>query len=384
MTCVIHSTPVWLPQTQTWMYNQARYLPAEIDCHVVCDRTENLSQFNLPNIHCLWASSRLRYFWDKSLRKLRIRRHLEFLSQQIRSCRADLVHSHFGHIGWHDVPACRKAGVKQVVTFYGLDVNHLPRIQPRWRTRYRELFASVERVLCEGPFMARSIAELGCPEEKLTVQRLGIDLAQVAFRPRRWVEGEPLKILIAASFREKKGIVYALRALGRLGRQLPLEVTVIGDADRSAASQSEKRKIIAAIEDGGLRENVRLLGYQPHSVMLRNAYESHLFLSPSVTAESGDTEGGAPVSIIEMAASGMLVVATFHCDIPQVIEHEKTGLLAPERDVDALVQALQTLIDHPERWLQMQEASRRHVEKSFDARRQGQALGELYRQLTKS
>ena len=144
------------------------------------------------------------------------------------------------------------------------------------------------------------------------------------------------------------------------------------------------QKIVAAIEDGGLRETVRLLGYQPHSVMLRYAYDSHLFLSPSVTAESGDTEGGAPVSIIEMAASGMLVVATFHCDIPQVIEHEKTGLLAPERDVDALVQALQWLIDHPERWPQMQEASRRHVEKSFDARRQGQALGELYRQLTES
>ncbi len=71
------------------------------------------------------------------------------------------------------------------------------------------------------------------------------------------------------------------------------------------------------------------MGYQPHSTLFAEAYRHHIFLSPSVTASTGDTEGGAPVSLIEMAATGMLIVSTTHCDIPEVIKHGVTGLLAP-------------------------------------------------------
>ena len=34
LTKVIHSFPVWLPQTQTWMCNQVRFLPESVETHV--------------------------------------------------------------------------------------------------------------------------------------------------------------------------------------------------------------------------------------------------------------------------------------------------------------------------------------------------------------
>lgn len=375
---VIHSSPIWLPQTQTWMYNQVRFVPNTVQNHIVCETTKNLDQFFLPNIHSLSEASPVRFYWDKGLRKLKIRRHLGFLVEQARRNKVQLLHSHFGNIGWTNLGAARRGRMKHVVTFYGFDVNRILRLDPRWRQRYLELFEQVDRVLCEGPYMARSIINLGCPKDKVTIQHLGINLEKIAFQPRSWNGSDPLSVLLAASFREKKGIPCALEALGKLQRDVPLKITLIGDADDSPRSQTEKQKILAVIDRYRPGPTVRMLGYQPHATLFEEAYKHHIFLSPSVTAGDGDTEGGAPVTILEMAATGMPVVSTEHCDIPEVIHHGQTGLLAKERDVDGLVHQLKWLIGHREQWHGMVEAGRRHIEAAFDARVQGEKLKTVY------
>ena len=125
-----------------------------------------------------------------------------------------------------------------------------------------------------------------------------------------------------------------------------------------------------------------MLGYQPYSVLLQEASRCHVFLSPSVTAEDGDTEGGAPVSIIEMAASGIPVISTHHCDIPEVLEDGVTGLLTSERSVDGLASKLDWLIQNPDRWHAMTTAARKHVELEFNAETQGRRLAQSYELLT--
>ena len=60
--------------------------------------------------------------------------------------------------------------------------------------------------------MKKTLVELGCPSEKIIVQHLGVDLAKIKFVPRNLKENEEIKILIAGSFREKKGIPYAVEA----------------------------------------------------------------------------------------------------------------------------------------------------------------------------
>ena len=74
---------------------------------------------------------------------------------------------------------------------------------------------------------------------------LGVELQRLEFRPRRRESGEPLRVLIAASFTEKKGIPYALRALGRLGTRSAVEVTVVGDAGPEERFRREKAAILA-------------------------------------------------------------------------------------------------------------------------------------------
>jgi colanic acid/amylovoran biosynthesis glycosyltransferase len=378
---VIHSFPLWLPQTQTWMYNQIRYLPAErIDAHVVCERTENLDQFAIQNLHVLGGRRSWRFWREKMTRKLGWN-YSAYLVGHGRRLDAKVVHSHFGPTAWHDMPSVRIIPARHVVTFYGYDVNRLSTTEPIWRERYIELFAHIDLVLCEGPFMASAIARLGCPPEKLRVHHLGVQVEKIGYKPRSWIPGRPLRVLIAASFTEKKGIPYALEALAGLKNKVSLEVTIVGDAKPDSSQQAEKHRILETIDRCGLSSVVRLLGFQPHARLLDEASRHHIFLSPSVTAADGDTEGGAPVTIIEMAASGVPIVSTRHCDIPSVVQDGRTGLLADERDIKGLTAQICRLIENPAQWGPMLLAARRDIELRFDARTQGLRLADIYDQV---
>jgi colanic acid/amylovoran/stewartan biosynthesis glycosyltransferase WcaL/AmsK/CpsK len=379
---VLHRCRVWLPRTQTWIHTQLVHLPPRIAWHVLCEAVEHLDQFSVPNLHVLPSASPWARFRRAALRRTRVYRmaRVRFGAAVARATGASVLHSHFGYHGWEDMVLARRAGLKHVVTFYGEDVVRVPRQEPVWRARYREMFAAADRILCEGPHMAARVGDLGCPLEKLRVHHLGVPIASIPFRPRRWSPGEPLGVLIAASFVEKKGIPDALEALGRLQRDVPLRITVIGDATDAPGSREVKRAILACAERHRF-PSLRMLGFQPHAALHEEAQRHHVFLSPSVEARDGDSEGGAPVSLIEMAASGMAVVSTRHCDIPQVILEGKTGLLADERDVDGLVACLRRLLADPGAWGAMLEAGRRHVESEFDAATQGERLARVYEDL---
>jgi colanic acid/amylovoran biosynthesis glycosyltransferase len=363
------------------MFNQVRFLPENIEAHVVCDTTDNLDQFGLPRIHSLSAESRWRKSVDYRLRRCGARRHSGFLVRQARSAGARILHSHFGDIGWRDLGAARAAGARHVVSFYGYDASYLPVREPEWRDRYRELFARVDRVLCEGPHMGRSVASLGCPAEKVRVHHLGVRLDDIPFVPRVLEPGEPLRVLVAASFQEKKGIAYAVEALGRLSGETPVDLTIVGDANEEERSLAEKGRILDAIGRYGMKDRTRLAGYLPHAALFEEAFRHHVFLSPSVTAGDGDTEGGAPVTLIEMAATGMPVVTTRHCDIPEIVRHGETGLLAPERDAGALAVHLRWLVAHPAEWERIARTARLQLEAEYDAGRQGERLAVIYREM---
>jgi colanic acid/amylovoran biosynthesis glycosyltransferase len=375
----VQSLPTWLPLTSPWLFQQIARLPESVETHVVCARTANLDQFHIRNLHVLRDHSATAYLWQLGVRWFGVRHHLPFLVNVTRRCRGRIIHSHWGDTAWRDLEAVRQCGTRHIATFYGKDVNYLPTRDARWRARYGKLFARVDRVLCEGPHMGHCIERLGCPQAKITVHHLGVDTGRIDYRPRAWSPGTPLRVLIAASFREKKGIPLALRALGRVRAEVGnLEVTLIGDASDDARSKPEKSRILAAIGETGLGGSVRLLGYQPHAVLFEEAYRHHVFISPSLTARDGDTEGGAPVTLVDMAATGMPIVSSTHCDIPEVVRDGQTGWLAAEGDLDSLVNRLRECLATSHDWPRRLAAGRARMESEFDAYRQSARLARIY------
>lgn len=377
----------YLPITETWIYGQIknlkRYKPI-----VYCHKTENLDIYPTENIRSLELKEALRdpwSFFNRAWNKV-FNFYPLFAFFLIRD-KPNLVHAHFGPSGYSFLKLKRIFGLPLVTTFYGYDLSSLPKQNPEWTERYRRLFDEGELFLVEGSNMKSLLTILGCSKEKIVVQHLGVDLEKIKFASREIGNNEKVRVLIAGTFTEKKGISYAVEAFGRVRRANPnlkLELTIIGDSTGLPEGEREKQKIVDAMNKNNLNECTRILGYQTHNFFLGEAEHHHIFLSPSVHASNGDLEGGAPISIIEMSASGMPILSTTHCDIPEVVVDSKSGYLVPERDVDALAEKLEMLVLNPSTWKRMGEYGRKHIETEYDLWKQVSSLETIYDTLTKT
>ena len=362
------------------MHALVKSLPDRVDSQIVCASAENLHEFPVKRLHCYATDGTPLQNWLAARSwRYQLRRRLAIFRSIARQSGPVVVHSHFGPQGWLDRVPVRTIHATHVVSFYGYDVDRLPQNHPEWRDRYRMLFSDVDGVLCEGPRMLERVIALGCPQMKAHLHHLGVDVNAIAFRPRTWQQSDPLRVLLASTFFEKKGLPYAIQALARVRRHVPLQVSLVGDAVPLERSQREKQAILESIQRCGMEGAVKLCGFVSQAQLLELAYRHHLFLAPSVTASDGDNEGGAPMVIPLLAATGMPMVSTFHRDIPHVVLDRITGRLAEERDVAGLADCIEWFAADPARWVPMVTAARSHIESEFNSALQGGKLAAIYR-----
>lgn len=371
----------YLGKTETWIYGQMKHLKT-FEPVMYCHGIFNLDLFPLERLRNVNISDNPVPAWYERVANKFYNPFL--LLGAIRRDRPDIVHAHYGPSGYDFLLFKQFCKIPLVTTFYGSDVNRLPTINPRWKVRYQKLFKEGDLFLTEGNFMKQCLVKLGCDEKKVVVQHLGVDLKKIRFEPRRLKAGEEVKILIAGSFREKKGIPYAIEAVGIFKQRQPgkkIKVTVIGDSGGHPREKMEKKRILETVKKFGLEQDVKFLGYQPHQVFIDELYKNHIFLSPSVTSSDGDTEGGAPVSIIEASASGMPILSTLHCDIPEVVIHNETGFLVKERDPDALEDKINFLVENSQLFESIALKARSHINQNYDLSKQSQKLEAIYDRL---
>jgi colanic acid/amylovoran biosynthesis glycosyltransferase len=352
----------------TWVHrqivNHRRYRPV-----VLTQEARNTSHFPVDTLHDAARWPVAKRLLHRALRRLT--GHYAFYAPILRRERAALIHAHFGQEGYRCLSARRKAGIPLVTTFYGLDVSALPRI-PAWRRRFGRLFEEGALFLAEGPYLGERLVDLGCPAEKVRVQRLGVDLTAIPCRPVRDLVDGGQTVLMCGYFNEKKGFPYGVRAFGRVADRHPdARLRIIGDGPR-------RTEIEAAVRELNLADRVAFLGMLSSPEYLQHLLKAHVLLHPSITASDGDTEGGAPVTILEALASGLPVVSSRHADIPAVAPDGQCALLAPERDVEGLAERLDALLSDPTLRGRMGEAGRRHIEEHHDAVKQGERLEEIY------
>ena len=378
--CVAHFRRVWFLPTETFLHTALRSLQHTRALLIGYQRgNEEAFSIDWPVVSLYPEGS-----WSERALRLRYRLwgtrgHTHYAHPKtyaaLREHGARVLHGHFGYTGVHLLPVRARTELPLVTTFYGEDVSRQA-ADPAWRARFEELFREGDCFLAEGPFMRARLLELGCPARKAHVQRIGIDLPRYRFRKRQPpAAGEPVRILYCASFREKKGLTFALEAVARVREEVPaIEFRVAGDG-------LLRPEIEARVRELGLEDCTRLLGFVGHARFLAELDEAHLFVQPSVTAEDGDSEGGAPTTLLEAQACGVPVLATHHADIPNVVVEGESALLSAERDVDGLAANLLTLAKDPERWAGMGVAGRSHVECFHDAALEVRRLESLYCEL---
>lgn len=362
---VAHRLKAYLRLTENWIRAQVegleRYRPV-----ILADAIVDADREALPPHHAPAELPPLRRAWSGVHRW--IAGYPPGFLRLAREHGVGLVHAHFGPYGVRALPLARKLGVPLVTRFYGADATRLVAEDPAWRERYRRLFREGSRFLVEGPGLGERLRELGCPGGKITVLHLGVEPGDFEFRERRLTEGEPLRVLSVGRFTEKKGFVDGIRAVAALrDRGVDARLTLVGGADPWEESRREERRIHGAVRETGADDVVRFPGRRSVDDLRRVYLEHHVLLAPSRRARTGDTEGGAPMVLVEAHATGMPAVATRHADIPEVVRDEETGHLVPEGDPAALADALERFVREPGLLATMGRAARDRVEEAFSA-----------------
>jgi glycosyltransferase involved in cell wall biosynthesis len=140
-----------------------------------------------------------------------------------------------------------------------------------------------------------------------------------------------------------KGAVYLLRAIARLPRSTRAHLYLVG------GPSSAPRIAPAEIARLGIEDRVTIVGRVDEATLAGWYRRAQVVVSPSLY------EGfGLPAA--EAMASGAAVIASDGGALPELVADGETGLVVPAGDVDALAQALASLIADPARCRRMGEA----------------------------
>jgi colanic acid/amylovoran biosynthesis glycosyltransferase len=194
--------------------------------------------------------------------------------------------------------------------------------------------------------------------DKIVVIHCGVD-TQV-FQPlRSQAAAHPFTLLCTGTLHEVKGQTFLIEAC-RLLREKGIDVVcnLVGDGpDHEAlADQIAKAK---------LGDCVHLLGRRTREQIAELLSQADVVVTPSVPTKGGKREG-IPVVLMEAMGSGVPVVASGISGIPELVEHERSGLLVPPRDAQALAQALERMHCDPELRQRLGQAGREKVVREFD------------------
>ncbi|MBD9479909.1 glycosyltransferase [Pseudoxanthomonas sp. PXM02] len=203
--------------------------------------------------------------------------------------------------------------------------------------------------------------------EKLQVIHCGVDLRANPWQP----DGRaPQQILTVGRLDPIKGfatLVEALALLAQRGVDFQCRLLGSGPLDASLRSLAQAR---------GVADRIEFCGAQPQDVVRRWMGEASLFVLPSEVAPDGNRDG-IPVALMEAMATGCPVVSTRVSGIPELVEHETSGLLVDEKQPVALADAMQRLLEDAALRRQVVGGAREKVEREFDARKEARRLQDL-------
>ena len=253
--------------------------------------------------------------------------------------RYDIVNCHFGANGVDFAYLKDYLLAKFVCFFHGYDLSSY--LKERDPAVYQELFKKWDVMLPTSNHWRKILRQIGCPEDKLVVHRMGIDLNAFKANGNQAHGNGKVRILTTARFTEKKGLEYALQSVAKVAtRTGNIDYRIIG----CGPLEDILRQMVVDLD---AEKYVTFMGAQDSKAVAQLLSESDIFLLPSVTAASGDQEG-IPLSLMEAQATGVPVVSSVHTGIPELVQDGCSGFLAPERDVETLADRLHRLVTEPE------------------------------------
>ena len=306
------------------------------------------------------------------------------LRQWIRREDIDIVHSQSGMPDFLISPS--RLGVPIVTTVHSTIERHFGTLKSYLDER-NEFSTHEKLVLGLGPFMnflerlyytnkrhyisvsrwgkEELVREKDIAPNRVNVIHNGVDVN--TFNPKRKFESSALfenlrlsgkpKILYLSRLATRKGINQFLKAIPKVQNRVDAQFIVAG--------------VGQVPEHGDKIPNCTFLGHVPHNETPKLLALSDIFVLPSLSENLS-------ISILEAMASGVAVVATAVGGTPEVIDHEKNGLLIHPNEVDEIADAIVRLVESEGLRTKIAAEGRRTVAEKFNWKTAGERTKECY------
>ncbi|MBU2869100.1 glycosyltransferase [Colwellia sp. E2M01] len=353
---------------ERWVLALAKYLnPEEVNCHLAVtiepnnDELKIVDEFNKLNgeVFQLPMSNRFDF------------KVVDKLVEVIKGNDIDVIHTHGYKSDILGVLAAKKAGIKVVITPHGFETG----IDFKLRCfiwlgcqafRFADIVVPLSKALCD------DVRGFGVKENRLIYVQNGVDLSEVEeqkikVNPLKSV-GDHKRIGFVGQMIKRKNIKDILDIFESLaGKHLNITLTLLGDGE-SRVELEEYTQTLAH------KNRIEFLGFRDDRLELLQSFD--LFVMTSSLE-------GIPRCLMEATAMGIPVAAYNIAGIDQLIEHEKTGLLAPFGEKELLSSYWEELLFNQEKADKLSNAACEFVNANYSGKRMASEYTEIFQDLVK-
>lgn len=273
----------------------------------------------------------------------------------------DLLHSHGGLIQLAARLSKQSTQLPLVMTAHSIDVN---RTKPDGLSVMMEqnVVGMVDRFIAVSKSIQGELEQtFGIEPDRITIIPNGVDAEAFKHQnaddlKRKYKLDNRFVVLFVGRNDPQKGVMYLVDAVQKLQRDIPeIMLVMVGQPD------IYHEKHILCLPHVGKHELIKLYSL------------SNAFVLPSIYEPFG-------IALIEAMACETACIGTRVGGIPDIIDHNRTGLLVEPESGASIAEAIDRLYHDPEKRCLMGKKGRERVISSFDWQDIAKKTGEVYRQ----
>ncbi len=276
------------------------------------------------------------------------------------------IHAHFGTSAASvSRLAGRITGIPYSFTAHAKDIFHQDIDHSRLRLRLRDAAAVVTVSDFNVAHLRRCFGDDACGVRRIYN---GLDLDEFSYEEP---SQRPPVVLAVGRLIEKKGfadLIDACAVLAGHGRDFQCQICGEGTLHDELAAQIDRL---------GLAERVALLGPRPRGEIIAAIRHSAVVATPCVVGSDGNRDG-LPTVLLEAMALGTPCVSTNVTGIPELVQHEQTGLIAAQHDPSSLAEQIERLLDNSGLGVTLAERARQLIQTDFDIHQNTRQMREIF------
>ena len=270
------------------------------------------------------------------------------------------------------------------------EVNGLPSIELKYRypgvaedrellhklqTQEQICLTAADLIITPSYVTAAYLQSRDIPAAKIQVIPNGVDLDVFTYNHAGEMDS-CLKMIYFGTLSPWQGVNLAIEALELVNKDVPADLTVIGQARND---QIKKLKQLAL--KLGMADKLTILEPTSQTQLVEHIHAADMILAPLSPSDRNLVQGCCPLKILEGMATGVPVIASDLPVVRELGEDSEHFLLVKPGSAKAIKDAVLRLHNEPELATKLAKNARQRVEENYTWKLAGAALTAAYAQL---